>query len=83
VDDESIVPKRNVTEEIQARQKTPVLRADATDDELDDAEGEGKSGTRYAFAKGGIVKPGRLVCPICGLEACGHNLPLIPEDPGE
>lgn len=83
MDDESIIPARNVT---------PMLRADATDDNLDEEKPAPK------FAKGGPVKhhhkdetvPGEdvgddgrvdgrfvLACPICSLEACGHNLAKI------
>lgn len=62
--DESIVPKKY----------TPVLRADATDD-LEDVEGEGESGTKYAL--GGTVSQARMVCPVCGLESCGHNLEYV------
>ena len=73
MDDESIVPKRHVT---------PILRADATDDNLDDVEGEGEvSGKKYKF--GGLVKGPVMVCPICVLETCGHNLAKIPREASE
>lgn len=68
MDDESIVPKRHVT---------PILRADATDDDLDDAEEVPK------FAMGGLVKGPVMVCPICVLETCGHNLAKIPREASE
>ena len=88
--DESIIPARNVT---------PVLRADATDDHLDDVEGEGDSSTRYKFVTGGALPPEgsgievgdtaeevekkldafevAMVCPICELPQCGHNLQKV------
>jgi hypothetical protein len=76
VSDESIIPKRNVT---------PMLRADATDDqdEMPEWERDLLDGKMPTIATGGIVKKGKLVCPICGLEACGHNLPLVPKDTDE
>jgi hypothetical protein len=73
-----------VAEYIVPKKGTPILRADATDDVIEDAEGEGESGTKYKFATGGIIEKAQvtvLVCPICGLESCGHNLALIPKDP--
>jgi hypothetical protein len=58
---------------------TPTLRADATDDE--DGEGEPKyaeGGFVSADDLGGsVVTPAVSVCPVCGLESCGHNLPKV------
>lgn len=71
---EYIVPKKGRLIG-EAYVKTPVLRADATDDDLgtepfeDDPE----------YATGGIIEPMpvKLVCPVCGLESCGHNLEYV------
>lgn len=65
--------------------KTPILRADATDDDdLDDVEGEGEvSGKKYKFGGTAVVVPAteavyiEPVCPICDLPVCGHNLPKV------
>jgi hypothetical protein len=77
VDDESIVPKRNVT---------PLLRADATDDqdEMPQWERDLLNGEMPTIATGGTVKKGTVqVCPICGLESCGHNLAKITREAEE
>lgn len=97
-------------EEIQgpplASEGTPVLRADATDDEEHRPEdvpdgtmtGSGfppEAGTTEfvpnepqspveapeAPAEGDDTQeaPSQLVCPVCGMTACGHNLPYTPK----
>jgi hypothetical protein len=48
--------------------KIPLLRADATDDDLQD-EPEAQDEPE------GQAAPGGLSCPVCGLRLCGHNLP--------
>lgn len=79
MDDESIVPKKLLLTG-KDREYAPVLRADATDDDLDEGTEPFEDDPEVPkFATGGTVSQGRLVCPICGLDACGHNLDYVPE----
>jgi hypothetical protein len=71
--DESIVPRRK-EDILRSLRGTPVLRADATDDQ-DFAEG-GEIGTE-PFADDPEYQA-ELACPICGLPECGHNLVKVP-----
>ncbi len=53
---------------------TPVLRADAADDEDLQPEPE-----RQILAAGTVEDAQELaVCPVCGMVLCGHNLPHVP-----
>lgn len=68
--DESVIPRRNVTDEIREK--------------LEDNDLGGEIAPAYAL--GGTVTPRAtvepspaLVCPICALGECGHNLPKVPE----
>lgn len=46
--------------------ETPILRADATDDDLDEDKPDLSR-----------VEVRELVCPICELAKCGHNLAYV------
>jgi hypothetical protein len=65
-----------------ATDETPVLRADALDDDLqveaDVSVPEIKEVLSQIEVR--ITPPHVLVCPVCGLQACRHNLKYVPRE---
>lgn len=79
---------------------TPVLRADALDDEehrpdepqspVEEPEAPAKGDDTHVHADGGGIssyspldgprEPELLVCPVCGLVTCFHNLARVPKE---
>lgn len=61
---------------------TPVLRADATDDEEhrpDEPESPPEAPESPTEGDDTQEAPSQLVCPVCGMTPCGHNLPYTPK----